>query len=178
MLVHPFKGHQDWTILSWIMWGVKMSTNPETPCISHLMGWSVGITSSLSLKYNRTKPEESYRGFWHVLTKSWHNPLHAMWNTISAHILHGWRILQVEWLHKKRSHDSQLILAQVSKQRSWFPFTWAKSICDSRLLFLSTRSNFKLHKHERVCAPKVFRDAYEGVCQGLVMIVTAQCRFF
>ena len=32
MLVYPFKGHQDWTILSRIKGGVKKSTRVETPC--------------------------------------------------------------------------------------------------------------------------------------------------
>ena len=33
VLVYPFKGHQDWTILSRNKGGVKYATNPETPCI-------------------------------------------------------------------------------------------------------------------------------------------------
>ena len=32
MLVHPLKGHQDWTTLSRVKGGVKIATNPETPC--------------------------------------------------------------------------------------------------------------------------------------------------
>ena len=32
VLVYPFKGHENWTILSRNKGGVKYSTNPETPC--------------------------------------------------------------------------------------------------------------------------------------------------
>ena len=32
VLVHPLKGHQDWTTLSRVKGGVKRTTNPETPC--------------------------------------------------------------------------------------------------------------------------------------------------
>ena len=32
VFVHPLKGHQDWTTLSRVKGGVKIATNPETPC--------------------------------------------------------------------------------------------------------------------------------------------------
>ena len=32
VLVHPLKGHQDWTTLSRFKGGVKKYTSPETPC--------------------------------------------------------------------------------------------------------------------------------------------------
>ena len=31
VLVHPLKGHQDWTTLSRVKGGLKIATNPETP---------------------------------------------------------------------------------------------------------------------------------------------------
>ena len=34
VLVHPLKGHQDWTTLSRVKGGVKIILNPETPCRS------------------------------------------------------------------------------------------------------------------------------------------------
>ena len=43
VLVHPFKGHQNWTILSWIKGGVKMPTNPETPCMTILNHCLIGL---------------------------------------------------------------------------------------------------------------------------------------
>ena len=33
VLVHPLKGHQDWTTLSRVKGVVKITTNPDTPCI-------------------------------------------------------------------------------------------------------------------------------------------------
>ena len=33
VLVHPLKGHQVWTTLSRVKGGVKMTMNPETPCM-------------------------------------------------------------------------------------------------------------------------------------------------
>ena len=36
VLVHPLKGHQDWTTLSKFKGGVKKYTNPETPCMLEL----------------------------------------------------------------------------------------------------------------------------------------------
>ena len=46
VLVHPFKGHQDWTTLSRVKGGVKIISNPETPCsIVYLHCPTDGITT-------------------------------------------------------------------------------------------------------------------------------------
>ena len=37
VLVHHLKGHKDWTTLSRVKGGVKVVTNPETPCMSNVI---------------------------------------------------------------------------------------------------------------------------------------------
>ena len=40
VLVHPLKGHQDWTTLSKVNGGVKVVTNPETPCMCSTISYT------------------------------------------------------------------------------------------------------------------------------------------
>ena len=41
VLVHHLKGHQDWATLSRVKGGVKMYTNPETPCMYYMPPYRV-----------------------------------------------------------------------------------------------------------------------------------------
>ena len=104
-------------------------------------------------------------GGWRDESIPQHIPLHATRNFVSARILHQRQSLGIEWVLRSRSHESQLLLAQV--KRKWFLFTWAKSNCDSWLLLRSSHSTSKLCCRWRVSAPTKLCVACKGVCWGM-----------